>query len=81
MPCKTLKMKKGKKDLPYGEPVSNHAVYAKLTETQWMYIRAKSLLDDRDVQDVIRILIEKTYDAEKKNGIDIIKTAKDYCLI
>lgn len=72
-------MKQGSKS-PYSE-YCNHKVFAKVTDTQHQYLKARAMLDNKDIQDVVRQLIDKAYENEKRNNIDIIKTAKENGLI
>lgn len=78
MPRKTLKRmanRFGRNTLP--DPLANIDFRAKLTETQYYYIKAKSLLEKKEVQVVVRELIMKAYENEKKYGVDIVAIAID----
>ncbi len=72
-------MKQGTKS-PYDEPLS-HQCHVKLTDTLHYYVKAKALLDGKDKQDIVRLCIERMRQEELKSGIDVVKIAKDYCLI
>ena len=53
----------------------------KLTRAQHEFVKAKSAMDAIDMQDVIRVLIEKAYDNERRNGVDIVRLAKENGLL
>lgn len=73
-------MKHGPNNLtPDKKPKRNIQFLA--TEKQWSYVKARSLMDGIDMQDVLRSLIEKAYDNELRNGVDVVKLAKDNWLL
>ena len=53
----------------------------KVNETEYYYIKSKALLENLEVQQVMRLLIDKAYEREKRNGIDIIAIAMDNDLL
>ena len=63
------------------DPKATMHIQCKLTEKQWFYIKAKSVLENEEMQMVMRRLIEKAYDNELKNGIDVVALAMDNNLI
>lgn len=73
-------MKRGTQSKPYGACVMRD-LRAKLTPTQHDYLRARALLDNTDIQDVVRRLIDQVYEKEKRNDIDVIELAKENGLL
>lgn len=72
-------MKRGTKS-PYSEYL-NKDCRLLLTETEHDFVKAKALLDNKHIQDVVREIIDKAYESEKRNGVDVIALAKEYELL
>lgn len=73
-------MKQGTKDIPYGDKLL-YDLRIKLTKAQHEFIKAHSLMDCKDMQDVVREMIEKMRDNEMRNGTDTVKIAKENRLL
>ena len=73
-------MKRGRRYRIYDEPMVDH-VHVALNERQHRYLKAKAKVDRKTMADIVRLAIDKAYEQELRNGIDIIRIAEDHGLI
>ena len=73
-------MIKGNKKLLYGE-VMEEQLRFNVTDRQYNYVKARAKIDRETMGEVVRKIIDKAYNTELLNGIDVIKTAKDHGLL
>lgn len=81
MPLKTNtdSMIQGTKS-PYDAPMTKY-LRILLTEKEHAYVKAKALLNNKHIQDVVRDLVEAAYKNECNNGTDIIAIARENGLL
>lgn len=63
------------------DPKATFPFQAKLTEKQWYYVKSRALLENKDMQMIVRELINKAYENELKNGVDVVALAIDNGLL
>lgn len=73
-------MIKGNKKLLYGE-VMEEQLRFNVTERQYKYVKARSKVDREPMGEVVRKIIDKAYNSELLNGVDVVKVAKDHGLL
>lgn len=63
------------------DPKATNNMQCKLTDRQYYYLKSRALLEGKEIQVIVRQLIERAYDNELRNGVDAVQLAIDNGLL